>query len=143
MTYEEAIKEIETIKSVEEMCVIAGLPPNTTLGTSKDVIDACTLAIQALKECHRQEQTFEWCTDCKEYDQEKHCCHRWSKIIGSTIADIKAEMASEIIEQIEKMRQKEPYHFLANHIAYDLFQKIVENYRDGKGAWAKRGEKDG
>ena len=24
---------------------------------------------------------FEWCTDCKEYDQEKHCCHRWTKVI--------------------------------------------------------------
>ena len=138
MTHEEAIKVIETIKSLEEMCVIAGLPPNTTLGTSKDVIDACTLAIQALKECHRQEQTFEWCHDCKEYDQEAHCCHRWSKVIRTTITDIKTEMASEIIEQIEKMRQKEPYHFLPNRDAYNLFQKIVEDFRDGKGAWAER-----
>ena len=59
------------------------------------------------------------------------------------VADIKAKMASEIIEQIEKMRQKEPYHFLPNLDAYNLFQKIVEDYRDGKGAWAERGEKDG
>ena len=47
-------------------------------------------------------------------------------------------MASEIIEQIEKMRQKEPYHFLPNRDAYNLFQKIVEDFRDGKGAWAER-----
>ena len=56
----------------------------------------------------------------------------------TTIADIKAEMASEIIEQIEKMRQKEPYYFLPNRDAYNLFQKIVEDFRDGKGAWAER-----
>ena len=85
-----------------------------------------------------KEQTFEWCHDCKEYDQEAHCCHRWSKVIRTTITDNKAEMASEIIEQIEKMRQKEPYHFLPNRDAYNLFQKIVEDFRDGKGAWAER-----
>jgi hypothetical protein len=138
MTYEKAIEIIKAIRVLEKDCLIAGLPPSGVLGTSKDVIDACTLAIQALKERHEQEQTFEWCHDCKEYDQEAHCCHRWSKIIGSTIADIKAEMASEIIEQIEKMREKEPYHFLPNLDAYNLFQKIVEDFRDGKGAWAER-----
>ena len=126
MTYEKAIDLLDEI---------------TTQG--REVDEAINMAIQALKECHRQEQAFEWCHDCKEYDQEAHYCRRWSKIIGSTIADIKAEMASEIIAQIEKMRQKEPYHFLSNHEAYNLFQKIVENYRDGKGAWAERGEKDG
>ena len=126
MTYEKAIDLLDEI---------------TTQGRETD--EAINMAIQSLKECHRQEQTFEWCHDCREYDQEAHCCHRWSKIIGSTIADIKAEMASEIIAQIEKMCQKEPYHFLSNRIAYNLFQKIVEDYRDGKGAWAERGEKDG
>lgn len=119
MTYEKAIELLDGI---------------TTQGRETD--EAVNMAIQALKERHKQEQTFEWCQDCKEYDQGAHCCHRWSKIIGSTIADIKAEMASEIIKQIEKMRQKEPYHFLPNLDAYNLFQKIVENYRDGKGPWA-------
>lgn len=36
-------------------------------------------------------ETFEWCTDCKEYDQEKHCCHRWSKVIRNTVEELKAE----------------------------------------------------
>lgn len=31
---------------------------------------------------------FDWCHDCKEYDQEKHCCHRWSKVIRDTLAHI-------------------------------------------------------
>ena len=138
MTYEKAIEIIKAIRVLEEDCLIAGLPPSGVLGTSKDVIDACTLAIQALKERHEQEQTFEWCHDCKEYDKDAHCCHRWSKVIRTTITGNKAEMASEIIEQIEKMRQKEPYHFLPNREAYSLFEKIVEDCRDGKGAWAER-----
>ena len=33
-------------------------------------------------------EEFEWCTDCKEYDQEKHCCHRWSKQIRKTVAEL-------------------------------------------------------
>ena len=36
-------------------------------------------------------EEFEWCTDCKEYDQEKHCCHRWTKVIRKTIAEIEEE----------------------------------------------------
>lgn len=29
----------------------------------------------------------EWCTDCKEYDQEKHCCPRWNRVIRTTLQD--------------------------------------------------------
>lgn len=36
-------------------------------------------------------QTFKWCTDCREYDQEKHCCHRWSKVIRDTVQEMKQE----------------------------------------------------
>ena len=31
----------------------------------------------------------EWCTDCKEYNQERHCCPRWNKVIEQTIEDLK------------------------------------------------------
>ena len=40
-----------------------------------------------------EEESFEWCTDCKEYDQEKHCCHRWSKMINQTIKEIRGTTA--------------------------------------------------
>ena len=39
----------------------------------------------------QKQQTFKWCTDCKEYDQEKHCCHRWSKVIRNTVEEMKQE----------------------------------------------------
>ena len=35
-----------------------------------------------------QSESFEWCTDCKEYDQESHCCHRWSKMIRKTVDEM-------------------------------------------------------
>ena len=31
---------------------------------------------------------WEWCHDCKEYDQEAHCCHRWTKVIRKTVAEL-------------------------------------------------------
>ena len=41
---------------------------------------------------------FEWCHDCKEYDQEKHCCHRWTKVIRQTVEEVKAQYALEYPE---------------------------------------------
>lgn len=43
----------------------------------------------------QEPQSFKWCTDCKEYDQEKHCCHRWSKVIRDTVEEMKQEPKSE------------------------------------------------
>ena len=50
----------------------------------------------------QEPQTFKWCTDCKEYNQEKHCCPRWSKVIRDTVA----EMEQEYIERevLDKLR---------------------------------------
>ena len=31
----------------------------------------------------------EWCTDCKEYDQEKHCCHRWNRVIKYVVDEVR------------------------------------------------------
>ena len=33
----------------------------------------------------------EWCTDCKEYDTERHCCPRWSRVIRETLKDAQQE----------------------------------------------------
>ena len=33
----------------------------------------------------------EWCTDCKEYDQERHCCPRWNRVIRETLKDARKE----------------------------------------------------
>ena len=43
----------------------------------------------AIKALEQEPQTFKWCTDCREYDQEKHCCHRWSKVIRNTVEEMK------------------------------------------------------
>ena len=32
-------------------------------------------------------KTDEWCTDCKEYDNEKHCCPRFNHVIREALKD--------------------------------------------------------
>ena len=33
----------------------------------------------------------EWCTDCKEYDQQKHYCPRFCRVIRKTVEELKSE----------------------------------------------------
>ena len=58
--------------------------------------------IRALPSVTPQEpQTFKWCTDCKEYDQDEHCCHRWSKAIRDTVEEMKQEyIEREVLDKI-------------------------------------------
>lgn len=32
----------------------------------------------------------EWCTDCKEYDQKRHCCPRFNRVIRETVEEYKS-----------------------------------------------------
>ena len=53
------------------------------------VNEAIATAILALKEVEKHEETFEWCTGCKEYCSNTHSCPRWNKVISRTIEEIK------------------------------------------------------
>lgn len=52
-------------------------------------IDKAYEAIQQLPPAQPEQESFEWCHDCKEYDQEQHCCHRWTKAIRKTVDELK------------------------------------------------------
>jgi uncharacterized paraquat-inducible protein A len=47
--------------------------------------------VKELPSAQPEPEEFEWCNGCKEYDQEKHCCHRWTKVIRKTVDEIKAD----------------------------------------------------
>ena len=48
--------------------------------------------IQLLQEApDLRDESFEWCTDCREYDQERHCCHRFTKVIRQTVDELRKE----------------------------------------------------
>jgi len=31
---------------------------------------------------------YQWCKDCKEYDEENHCCHRFSTVIREAVVEL-------------------------------------------------------
>lgn len=35
--------------------------------------------------------SYRWCTDCKEYDHQKHCCPRFNSVIAETIRNLKGD----------------------------------------------------
>lgn len=52
----------------------------------------------------------EWCTDCKEYDKERHCCPRWNKVIRDTMDEIR-QNAEKNWDKVEVVRCKDcKYH---------------------------------
>lgn len=64
-------------------------------------IDA-NYAIDFLKHmppAHPEQESFEWCHDCKEYDRQQHCCHRWTKAIRKTIEELKQSAQQGTWEQ--------------------------------------------
>lgn len=66
--------------------------------TDDDFNEALKVAESTLETVIKHKETFEWCHDCKEYDQENHCCHRWNKCIRETISDNREHWYNEGFE---------------------------------------------
>ena len=64
-------------------------------GGTKIQREAIDVAIKAIEKQIQKEESFEWCTDCKEYDQEAHCCHRYSKMIRKTVDEMQIVRCKE------------------------------------------------
>ena len=47
--------------------------------------------LEKLPSAQPESEEFEWCTDCKEYDQTAHCCHRFTKVIRQTVEELQAQ----------------------------------------------------
>ena len=76
------------------------------------------------------EQTYDWCNGCKEYDNEKHCCHRYSSFIRETLQD----SINALLEDIKTEIDDKCYITVNDSGAmtlYDIF-KIIDNHISGK-----------
>ena len=73
-----------------------------------------------------QPETFEWCHDCNEYDQEQHCCHRWSQQIRQTVSELEADYPQAMKDELEywKKRAEEAE---ADYIRITGVRKYVPN----------------
>ena len=51
-------------------------------------IDYAAAIDEAIKTLEAQgESLSEWCTDCSEYDHERHCCPRFNRVIKKTLKE--------------------------------------------------------
>ena len=81
----------------------------------------------------QEPQTFKWCTDCREYDQEKHCCHRWSKVIRDTVEEMKQEQ-----EPIKPMVEIDLYSvikqkYIEREVLDKIRAEIIDKYMTATG----------
>lgn len=89
---------------------------------NKDVL------VEAIVEALEQEpQTFKWCTSCREYDQEKHCCHRWSKVIRNTVEEMKQEyIEREVLDKVRSEIERLPITDTAVRLVTEILDKYKE-----------------
>ena len=81
----------------------------------------------------QEPQSFKWCTSCREYDQEKHCCHRWSKVIRNTVDEMKQEyiereVLDKIRAEIDKIYEREGSSFDCLN-ALDELKEFIDKYK--------------
>ena len=50
-----------------------------------------TVADEIMPSAQPEYRLDEWCTDCKEYDTERHCCPRFNQVIRTTLDEMKSE----------------------------------------------------
>lgn len=70
----------------------------------------------------QEPQSFKWCTDCKEYDQEKHCCHRCSRVIRDTVAEMKQAQESRWVPTTERLPNKNQWVLVTTEDYPKLFE---------------------
>ena len=95
--------------------------------------------IDGIDTLEQESQIFKWCTGCREYDQEKHCCPRWSKVIRDTVAEMKQEYIER--EVLDKIRAEiKEWYWQADKQALakdpcvvdamiDLFIRTIDKYK--------------
>ena len=89
-------------------------------------IDAIVDEIENLPSAEPLED-FEWCTDCKEYDQEKHCCHRWTKVIRQTVEEMQMMgKIAKVIEHDASITDTDGYKYLrTEYICGNCKKKVI------------------
>ena len=72
----------------------------------------------------------EWCTDCKEYDHERHSCPRWNRVIRETLKDAQPERRwIPCSERLPEIKQ----HVLLSCYGRVIYGRMIS--KDGNGGY--------
>lgn len=91
----------------------------------------------------------EWCNTCKEYDQEKHCCPRWNRVIRTTLQDAQRtgrwiDGKVKHIKNGELRNVRECSECGSSYFVYDYYNSVDEIPKFCPNCGADmRGEQDG
>ena len=64
----------------------------------------------------------EWCHDCKEYDQEHHCCPRFNRVIRESLKEARTERKKDLIQRFHDYQTE----WLKNHYDIELEPQLEE-----------------
>ena len=82
--------------------------------------------LRQLPPAQREQHHDEWCTDCKEYDKERHCCPRWNKVIRQALADAQPKRTGKWIKITKgAMREKYMCSICGRTIEEDGIERLV------------------
>lgn len=114
---------IEKDEAIELLCAY-GVPLD-----EKKFQEALDMAIKVLS----AEYIHEWCKGCKEYDTEKHCCHRYSSFIRETLQDNIDAVLEDIKAEIKGLnKQSIMFGYVSNSDLLDVVAEIIDKHISGK-----------
>lgn len=87
MSLESALDILEGYK-----CKYAQLHYPTSEAAMSVAIQAIIDKMESDDKSNAQPELDEWCEDCKEYDQEQHCCSRFNRVIRTAMQDAQPEI---------------------------------------------------
>ena len=115
---------IPILRNLQDWLYLSGINGGTKI--QREAID---VAIKAIEKQIQTEESYEWCTDCKEYDQERHCCHRFTKVIRQTVAEMK------LVHCIDCQHSEYDEIYKDRYCHYNGKAEVVDDYhfcRDGE-----------
>ena len=77
---------------------------------------------------YESHESFGWCKGCKEYDTEKHCCHRYSSFIRESLQDNINAVLEDIKAELQTLADDEWNQKVMADKGLELAIEIIENY---------------
>ena len=120
--------------------VLKWLPPDPCGQEDKEYpfeTDICVSLLTEIEEAPTIEPEYsmdEWCTDCTEYDQERHCCPRFNRVIRETVDEVKANQWISCNERLPEIGKKV---LLSEHNT--MFIAEYHGSGDPEGLWLVEG----
>ena len=77
---------------------------------------------------YESHEAFGWCKGCKEYDTEKHCCHRYSSFIRESLQENINAVLEDIKAELQTLADDEWNQKVMADKGLELAIEIIENY---------------